>query len=263
MQAIPMSPGSRRLIVNADDLGRSPGINRGIFEAHERGIVSSASLMVRWPAAADAVMLHRGVPSGRALGLGLHVDLGEWVCRDGRWETVYEVVNLEDRDAIHVEVARQLERFEELTGKPPGHLDSHQHVHRHEPVRGVLLACADRLGVPLRHCNRAVQYCGEFYGQTNNGQPRPQSISSAALIDILSALSPGVTELACHPGHAGELDTMYRHERSAEIRTLCDPDVRQALVAMNIELCSFDDYELTSIAADDVPRADAVEEVRA
>ena len=42
---------SRAVIVNADDFGQSAGINRGIVEAHERGIVTSASLMVRWPAA--------------------------------------------------------------------------------------------------------------------------------------------------------------------------------------------------------------------
>ncbi|MBI3874558.1 MAG: ChbG/HpnK family deacetylase [Verrucomicrobia bacterium] len=45
----------RFLIVNADDFGLSAGVNRGIIEAHERGIVTSASLMVCQPAAADAV----------------------------------------------------------------------------------------------------------------------------------------------------------------------------------------------------------------
>ena len=43
--------GTRHLIVNADDFGQSAGINRGIIEAHEHGIVTSTSLMVRWPAA--------------------------------------------------------------------------------------------------------------------------------------------------------------------------------------------------------------------
>jgi hypothetical protein len=44
----------RLLIVNADDLGCSRGVNRGIIEAHERGIVTSASLMVNRPAASEA-----------------------------------------------------------------------------------------------------------------------------------------------------------------------------------------------------------------
>ena len=44
----------RILIVNADDFGQSPGVNAGVIEAHERGIVTSASMMVCWPAAAGA-----------------------------------------------------------------------------------------------------------------------------------------------------------------------------------------------------------------
>lgn len=50
---------SRFLIVNADDFGQSPGVNRGIIEAHEHGIVTSASLMVRWPAATEAAAYGR------------------------------------------------------------------------------------------------------------------------------------------------------------------------------------------------------------
>ena len=38
------------LVVNADDLGLSTGVNRDIAEAVEHGIVTSTSLMVRWPA---------------------------------------------------------------------------------------------------------------------------------------------------------------------------------------------------------------------
>ena len=56
------------LIVNADDFGQSPGVNRGIIEAHEHGIVTSASLMVRWPAAASAAAYAR---EHARLGLGL------------------------------------------------------------------------------------------------------------------------------------------------------------------------------------------------
>src|SRR5206468_10377269 len=72
----------RYLIVNADDLGYSHGVNRGILEAHSSGIVTSASLMVRWPATTDAVLAARDCPG---LSLGLHLDLGEWACRNGQW----------------------------------------------------------------------------------------------------------------------------------------------------------------------------------
>src|SRR5437762_14249294 len=62
----------KRVIVNADDLGRTPGINRGVFEAHRRGIVTSASLMVNYPAAAEVAQLSAENPG---LGIGLHVAL--------------------------------------------------------------------------------------------------------------------------------------------------------------------------------------------
>src|SRR5206468_2930594 len=63
-------PADKLVVVNADDLGLSPGVNRGIIEAHERGIVTSASLMVRWPAAAEAAAYARSRPQ---LGVGLHL----------------------------------------------------------------------------------------------------------------------------------------------------------------------------------------------
>src|SRR5262245_58763076 len=73
---------ARYLILNADAFGLSAGVNRGIIEAHERGIVTSASVMVRWPAAEEATHYGRANPQ---LSLGLHVDLGEWAYRDGTW----------------------------------------------------------------------------------------------------------------------------------------------------------------------------------
>src|SRR5256885_15259517 len=50
----PMKPSARHLIVNADDFGLSAGVNAGIIRAHEHGILTSASLMVRGAAAASA-----------------------------------------------------------------------------------------------------------------------------------------------------------------------------------------------------------------
>src|SRR5262245_13398039 len=138
----------RSLIVNADDFGLSAGVNRGIIEAHERGIVTSASLMVRGLAAAEAAAYARAHP---ALSVGLHLDLGEWVWRDGDWMSVYEVVRADDAEAVAAEVTRQLAAFVRLVGRGPTHLDSHQHLHRHEPIRSVLRRAADELGVPLRH----------------------------------------------------------------------------------------------------------------
>lgn len=226
----------RHLIVNADDFGQSAGVNRGIVIAHERGIVTSASLMVRWPAAAEAADYSRSHPT---LSLGLHVDLGEWVYRDAAWRPRYEVVPLHDAGAVADEVDRQLAAFRELTGKDPTHLDSHQHVHRQEPVRSVLIQVARELAIPLRRFSAGIHYCGDYYGQDGKGHPIPGQISVDALIRILATLPPGITELGCHPGEAEDLDSPYRDERPKEVKVLCDPRVRAALTTHGVELRSF------------------------
>ena len=231
-----MRNSGRILIVNADDFGISHGVNRGIIEAHERGIVTSASLMVRWPAAEEAAEYARSHPD---LGLGLHLDLGEWIFREGQWSALYDVVPLDDPDAVRAESRRQLEQFHRLTGRDPDHLDSHQHAHCDEPVRSIVIAGAKSRGIPLRHFSSAVQYCGGFYGQDEEGNSWPQCISPQGLMDTLRQLPSDVTELACHPGYARDLDTMYLAEREQEVRTLCDPAVRQAIEQFGIGLATF------------------------
>jgi chitin disaccharide deacetylase len=226
------------LIVNADDFGLSVGVNRGIAEAFERGIVTSASLLVRWPAAGEASAYGRRHP---ALSLGLHVDLGEWVYRDGVWAPRYEVVTNADAGAVEAEVLRQLAVFRQLLGRDPSHLDSHQHVHRAEPARSVLLALAGELSVPVRHFTGGMRYCGAFHGQTGRGDPLPEAVGVDRLIQTLAALAPGVTELACHPGYGHDLESPYRDERALEVAVLCDPRVQAALALHRVQLVSFGD----------------------
>ncbi len=224
------------LIVNADNFGQSLGVNRGIVAAHERGIVTSASLMVCWPAAAEAAAYGRDHPD---LSLGLHLDLGEWKYQDGAWVARYERVPMQDAAAVTEEVSAQLASFRRLTGAEPTHLDSHQHVHLREPVRSAVLRIAHQLGVPVRHCTPGIDFCGKFYGQMTDGSPLPEVLSVAGLAGILASLSEGCTELGCHPGLGNDLDTMYRRERNREVDVLCDPATRTSVVAVGCQLISF------------------------
>ena len=93
--------------------------------------------------------------------------------------------------------------------------------------------------MPLRHRSPGIRYDGRFYGQTNTGDPLPANISAVCLVDLLRNLPEGVTELACHPGYADDLLTMYRVEREMELQALCDPDVRRILREEEIQLISF------------------------
>jgi predicted glycoside hydrolase/deacetylase ChbG (UPF0249 family) len=233
---------SRRvLIVNADDFGRSPGVNEGVIRGHEHGVVTSATLMVRWPAAEEASAYARGRDS---LSVGLHLDLGEWVYRDGEWQPRYEVLPEESEEAVAAEVERQLERFESLMGRAPTHLDSHQHVHRDEPARAVLLRTGERLGVPVRWFAPGIAYSGAFFGQDSHGEAVTDAITVDALVDVIAALPVGVTELACHPAVENDHETAYGEERIRELETLCHPRVRAAVERSGVNLRSFADLDL-------------------
>jgi predicted glycoside hydrolase/deacetylase ChbG (UPF0249 family) len=234
----------RFLIVNADDLGMSEAVNRGIARAHTCGIVTSASLMVLRPAAEEAVEYAR---RHREMSLGLHLDLEEWECRDGRWQPVYVRVPPDDAARLEEELDHQLAAFRRLVGTDPTHIDSHQHVHRSEPLRGLTLERAQELRIPLRGCDPSVAYCGDFYGQTRTGLAFPQGIALQRLLDILATLPAGVTELGCHPGEAGSESGDYSTEREAEITVLCDPRVLGALEQEDISLCSFHDAPLAAV----------------
>lgn len=226
----------RYLIVNADDFGLCHGVNRGIIEAAERGIVTSASLMVRQPAAAEAAAYAR---QNRNISIGLHLDLGEWIYQNGDWIPLYEVVQISDVSAVKAEVDRQVATFRELLGRNPSHLDSHQHAHRKEPVRSIMLETARKLSLPLRESDPLIRHCGKFYGQAGDGTSLSDNISVAGLKKILETMPEGVSELGCHPGYSEGLDSPYFHERGIEVHTLCDPEIRMALRSLKIELRSF------------------------
>lgn len=215
-----MKEHSVHLIVNADDLGMSAGVNAGIVEAHRRGIVSSASLMVLRPAAPDAARVAAELPS---LSIGLHLEIED----DG------------DEATVERECRAQLAAFQRLLGRKPTHLDSHHHVHLREPVRSVARGIATELGVPLRA--ERIRYEGGFYGRSSGGEARPGLVSVEHLIELIAGLPRGWTELGCHPGLGVRRESSYGPEREREVRTLCDPRVRAAIEGRGVALHSFAD----------------------
>ena len=219
----------RVLIVNADDFGASEGINRGIIEAHTHGVVTSTSLMVTGSAAAEAASLGREYS---ALGLGLHWDL------DG--EQAEPKVDLDDPAAVRAELRRQLERFHELVGQPPTHVDSHHHIHRRPEIGAIARKLVAPLGVPLREDGR-VAFVGGFYGQWERQVTDLHHVSPEFLIWILrNEVAEGWTEIGCHPGYVSDdFKSVYRTEREVELETLKHPAVRAEIRALGIRLASY------------------------
>jgi chitin disaccharide deacetylase len=221
---------ARQLIINADDFGSTEGINRGIADCHRTGVVTSTSLMVFGTAAREAATRTRELPN---LSVGLH-----WVGDRPGAE-----VDTDDRDAVRDELERQLERFHDLLGRPPDHLDSHHHLHLEERLLPIFIDAAESLGIPVRG-DGAVQYVGRFYGQREWGVTELQHVSVQALQSILREdVGEGWTEVACHPGYVTpDLHSIYASERGAEIRTLTDPEIRATLDDLGIALESYATY---------------------
>lgn len=216
------------LVVNGDDLGASPGVNRGIAEAYQRGPLTSASLMVNMPASQQGARLARNLPG---LSVGLHANLTN---ASGR-----ALIDLETGEHCRAVLRQQVLSFVELMGRPPTHLDSHHNLHRDPRLLPYFLEAAGHYGLPLRE-HSPVRYFPGFYGQWG-GETHLEQIGVPGLIGVVETEIPaGVTELSCHPGYCDpQLRSSYRMEREVELRTLCDPRVRAFLSARRIRLVNF------------------------
>jgi chitin disaccharide deacetylase len=143
----------RRLIVNADDFGRSHSINQAVIRAHREGILTTASLMVNEPACDEAVALAKQCPQ---LGIGLHLAL---LCGHSalpramipglvneRREFTNSAVGAgmkyffrrSLRAQLESEIGAQFERFHG-TGLKLDHVNGHLHMHLHPVLFSILM----------------------------------------------------------------------------------------------------------------------------
>jgi chitin disaccharide deacetylase len=151
----------KNLIVNADDLGWTEGVNRGIAEAHRSGIVTSASLLANGVAFASGAELARTTPG---LGVGVHLNLTDGpstaqpelvatLLNDkGAFEGGPEalLLRIAKRDLTLIEVEQeweaQIEKVKEA-GIKPTHLDGHKHVHMLPGLFEIALRLAKRYSI--------------------------------------------------------------------------------------------------------------------
>ena len=246
----------KKLIVNADDLGRTEGINEGIFDAHRRGVVTSATMMVNYPSARRVAVLSRDNP---ALGIGLHVALSggvpalppehlrSLVDAKGMLPAKPEGLAAADPAEVLAEVRAQLKLFREIMGRDPTHFDSHHHSHREVPaVFEAILTLAWETGLPVRNVSPAMaerlrregvptpdHFVEDFYaeGATLND-----------LIGIVEDLPAGTSEIMCHPAVVDEelrSSSGYSDVRAQELDVLTHGAVRQAVQRSGVRLISF------------------------
>ena len=252
----------KRLIVNADDLGRSAGIDAGIARAHREGIVTSATFMANAPGAERGAAVARANPR---LGVGVHLVLTyarplsdpaavpSLVESDGSFPRGASAILGKDRvrrdDALR-EYRAQYERARTLLGREPTHFDTHHWVQEEPAVFDALLAIASETGLAARHLNdperellRAAgvrttdRYTREFQG------PRPIGVPALlGLLERIAAAGDGSTELMCHPGESDEdleRTSAYARDRVTELATLTDPAVKAKVADLGFVLSTY------------------------
>jgi predicted glycoside hydrolase/deacetylase ChbG (UPF0249 family) len=245
----------KRLIVNADDFGRTSGINEGILEAHHRGIVTSATLMVGGSAALAAAQAVSRFPQ---LGVGLHLcltgshptlpakQIPSLVDGEGKLPRSPDELKNPDPQDVMAELSNQLRIFFRLLGRLPTHLDTHHHVHRHPVVLEAVIELARRYNLPVRCSTPSIRarlvargvtttdsFSDRFYGS---------EASKSVLLRLLGELSEGTTELMCHPGRLDpelSASSTYTTDRERELQILIDPEVVSEARRLKIQLIHF------------------------
>jgi chitin disaccharide deacetylase len=252
------------VIVTADDLGLSPGVTRGILEAHRRGVVRSTSLIVTADSSAEGAAEARTEPD---LEVGLHLDLvGGWPVSDPA--AVRSLVDADGRFLGLAELTRRLLTGRVRAGEVAGEIraqaalarswgvlplawDSHRHVHLMPPVSRIVGRIARDEGVrwirrarsprtwtgPKQAALRAASLVSAFayrgiagprwYVDITSERPRLDAAGVALL-----ATYGGVGEIGSHPGYVDDAlraaDALVA-ERPNDLAILTDPLLRTAL----------------------------------
>jgi len=272
------TPSTKQLIVNADDYGLSRGVNIGIIEAAERGVVTSASMMVNLDGFDEAVALAQSCPS---LSFGLHLNLtnGKPLSRapsltraTGEFFSLPSLITraslgLVRASEVRQECEAQIDRMI-AAGFQPTHLDSHRHVHAHPILWNAVLDAAESrrvsnvripcesLSVNASEWRASLKKVGLLIGSALSRRSAKGNVADhffgislqggVSFAARLSALIPdlplGTTELMTHPGYLDSTLSQhddYTWQREEELKVLCSAELRDLLVRHGIELASF------------------------
>jgi predicted glycoside hydrolase/deacetylase ChbG (UPF0249 family) len=272
---------SRLLIINADDYGLTPGVSAAILAAHDRGVVSSTSVLAVAPAFGSTVSGLRD--SG--LDAGVHLafvgedppllsarEVPSLVGTDGGFRRSWREFALAsalgriDTDDLHREADAQVERAR-ACGLRPSHLDSHQHVHLLPQVARVVLDLCHDHAIPAvrfpdgdgmgprhlavkamgRHFARRADAAGiahpdHFVGLADSGHMTTERLTSS--IERAAQTAQGPVEIGVHPGNPDDPDRgryEWGFEWAGELEALCDPQVGLRIREAGWRLGSFRD----------------------
>ncbi|HFV9237197.1 chitin disaccharide deacetylase [Enterobacter mori] len=244
------------LIVNADDFGLSKGQNYGIIEACRRGVVSSTTALINGEAVEHAAQLSRDVPG---LGVGMHFvltlgmplspmpgltrdgQLGKWI-----WEMAEQgALPLEE---ITRELDCQFNRFVDVFGREPTHIDSHHHVHMIPAIFPIVAEFAQRKGVAIR-VDREVPGVPDCAVKSTDGFSSAfygDEIDEALFLKVLdesAARGEKSVEVMAHPAFVDNTvrKSAYCWPRLVELDVLTSASLKYAIAERGYRLGTFGD----------------------
>jgi predicted glycoside hydrolase/deacetylase ChbG (UPF0249 family) len=200
----------RSLVINADDLGLTVGVNDGIFDAHDQGVLTSASVFANAPATSNALARALQRPS---LGVGCHLTLVDGrptlpparvpslIEDDGRFRQSWKpfivscLLGRISLTEVELELTAQIDRIRSA-GLTPTHLDAHKHVHAYPPVFAIVTRLAKRFQIPVVRV--PFERWSDLHGNTTQKRTaRSQALMNAAMLpwawrDYRSAARAGV-----------------------------------------------------------------------
>lgn len=239
----------KKIIINADDFGMTPGVTAGILYAHQFGIVTSTTAMVNRPFAKESLTLAKNCPD---LGIGLHfvLDAGKPISKNvpslidhsGQFLTGHFLMKSAKKTDIKTELLAQLELL--LQWYPNvTHIDSHHHMHLHLPeALEAVLEVAEAYKLPVRSftenhwhtVDSTDKLYYDFYGTENVTVPYLES--------ILKNIEDGVSEVMCHPAFLDPwllAASSYTETRMKELEILTDNLLKEIIHDQTMELVHF------------------------
>ncbi|MGL5291753.1 MAG: chitin disaccharide deacetylase [Vibrionaceae bacterium] len=248
----------RKLIINADDFGLCRAQNYGIIEAFMRGVVSSTTAMVNQKGSEHAAWLAKECP---ALPVGLHfvLSLGKPLSKLsclvnekgelGKWIWQFSEEGKLDLAQIEAELELQFQRFIQLFGKKPTHIDSHHHVHLLPAIFPLVERFAAAHNLPLRiddnalkqHrltalcVRRCTKFDDRFYGNDLTQQNLLQLLDEGIAAGVKSL------EIMVHPSFIDEelQKSGYCQQRLTELAILTDPALPALIEERGFTLVSY------------------------
>ncbi|MCL1944201.1 MAG: chitin disaccharide deacetylase [Firmicutes bacterium] len=232
-----------KIIFNADDFGLSKGVNLGILETFDNGVVRSATIMPNAPQFEHAIQIAKR--TGIKVGVHLTLTCGKSLLshnnitdKNGNFAKldVFEQKSKDNKlDLIEIEKEYEAQIQKVLdTGLKLTHLDSHHHTHMLDGVIDIAQKLANKYNVGLR--GKTTYFSDEFYGE------------SAKLDDLKILLKKhcdkSVVELMCHPSYVDAYlldNSRYNTNRARELSVLTSSELLLFLKDNGWQLCSYGD----------------------